>query len=295
MKVIMTVVLCLSLLGLVTMASAQIPAKLSYQGVLADNTGTPVPNGNYNLTLSIYDVLTGGSALWTEGQLVNVTNGMFNVILGSASALNLPFNQPYYLGVSVGGGTELAPRTLLTASPYGLNALHAMRADTAQVAMAAVLMPFSAFGGSGSTTALGTSWTNYTNDTVRINCPGPGTLVATSTAWMLYSHAAAEDLSIRVAHGLSATTGPTSSRYTSAWDMPANMPVVSGGYTTVPVQSQFAITSAGPVTVYLNGYRASGTSVVDFYYANTVVTFYPAPPIIGMQSSAPFVGPDQPK
>lgn len=103
-------------------AFGQVPEKISYQGVLTDAGGVPVPNGNYNLKFAIYNVASGGTALWTENQSVQVTNGLFNVNLGEVASLTLPFNEPYWLGVTVGTGTELTPRVELTAAGYSLNA-----------------------------------------------------------------------------------------------------------------------------------------------------------------------------
>jgi len=100
----------------------QIPQTISYQGVLTDAGGQPVPDGNYNLTFRLYEVATGGNSLWAEGQLLAVKGGIFNAILGSVSPLTLAFDKRYWLGVTVGAGTELTPRIELTASAYSLNA-----------------------------------------------------------------------------------------------------------------------------------------------------------------------------
>ncbi|MBI4810066.1 MAG: hypothetical protein HY800_01195 [Ignavibacteriales bacterium] len=101
---------------------AQIPRTINYQGVLTDTSGTVVPDGNYNLTFRLYDIVTGGTALWSEDQSVTVNKGIFNVIMGSVSPLNIPFNKPYWLGVTVGTGTELTPRMPLTSSSYSFRA-----------------------------------------------------------------------------------------------------------------------------------------------------------------------------
>jgi hypothetical protein len=102
---------------------AQIPQTMSYQGVLSDGAGAIVPDGNYNLTFKLYDVATGTTAaLWSEGQLVQVNKGVFNVMLGSVNTLNLPFDKQYWLGISVGLNPELTPRIALASTPYSLNA-----------------------------------------------------------------------------------------------------------------------------------------------------------------------------
>ena len=101
--------------------SAQIPQTMSYQGVLTEIDGNPVPNGTVSLTFKLFDSAEGGDTLWQETQDVTVTNGLFNVILGSNAPLNLPFDEQYWLGITVGSDVELTPRTALTASPYSLN------------------------------------------------------------------------------------------------------------------------------------------------------------------------------
>jgi hypothetical protein len=104
-----------------TITFAQIPQKMSYQGVLTDAGGAVVPNANYNLTFRIYNVASGGTALWTETQSVQTTDGLFNVNLGNVTPLTISFDAPYWLGITVNSGTELSPRVELTASGYSLS------------------------------------------------------------------------------------------------------------------------------------------------------------------------------
>jgi len=104
-------------------AAAQMPPLLSYQGVLADATGAAVPDGTYSITFRIYNVGgTGGTPLWTEIDYVTVTKGTFNALLGGSAMLSvLPFDETYYIGLSIEGGAEL-PRQVLTRSPYAFSA-----------------------------------------------------------------------------------------------------------------------------------------------------------------------------
>ncbi len=99
---------------------AQIPKLISYQGLLTDNNGAVLADGNYNVTVKIFDAQTGGSELWSENHSINVNNGLFQVALGSNTALNLPFDNPYFVSTTV-NGTELLPRMPMTSSPYALN------------------------------------------------------------------------------------------------------------------------------------------------------------------------------
>lgn len=105
-------------------ALAQIPQTMSYQGRLLDAGGAPVADGDYDLTFRLYEVSAGpDAAAWTEPQPgTHVSSGLFHVVLGSSVALNLPFDRPYWLGVTIGAGSELAPRIELASSPYSLNA-----------------------------------------------------------------------------------------------------------------------------------------------------------------------------
>jgi hypothetical protein len=120
---IITCVICALMIGgAAHLASAQIPQTISYQGVLTDGAGTPEPDGSYNITFSLYTVAGGGTALWTETQSVQVTGGIFSVILGAQTPLAVAFDQPYWLGVSVNGGQEFSPRRELTSAAYSLNA-----------------------------------------------------------------------------------------------------------------------------------------------------------------------------
>lgn len=133
-----------------SIAWSQIPQTMSFQGALRDPSGSLVADGNYSLTFKIYD---GANELWSETQpTVAVGNGVFGVILGTITPLNLAFDKPYDLGITVGAGTELTPRTVLTSSAYSLNS--ASVADgavtTAKIADGAVTAAKLAPGAGGS-------------------------------------------------------------------------------------------------------------------------------------------------
>jgi hypothetical protein len=107
---------------------ADIPATMSYQGVLRDDVGNVVPDDDYDFTFEIYDVATGGTRLWYENQTLPVEGGIFNAYLGTVTPLSsLAFDVPYWLAISVEGEAELTPRIPLASVPY---AAHAGSADT---------------------------------------------------------------------------------------------------------------------------------------------------------------------
>lgn len=109
-----------------------IPHLINYQGMLTESDGTsPVEDGNYSLGFKIFGSESGPDSLWWEyHSSVNVTNGLFNVILGSVTPLDLSFDATYWLEIKVGG--ELMPERLkFTSVGY---AYRALVADSAAVA-----------------------------------------------------------------------------------------------------------------------------------------------------------------
>ena len=103
---------------------AQVPRTINYQGYLTGSNG-PAISASLPMAFKIYGVASGGTALHTETQTVTVSNGIFNVLLGTAPPLTLPFDAPYYLGVTVGTDVELSPRQPLAASSYAIQAASA--------------------------------------------------------------------------------------------------------------------------------------------------------------------------
>jgi hypothetical protein len=111
--------LLLLLLMSVSVAYSQSSRTLTYQGNLADSTG-PL-NGNYDLTFTIYDALSGGNSLWTETNTsVEISNGAFSVILGKLNPVNVQTDKNLWLGIKVGAYPEISPRVELTGSLYSL-------------------------------------------------------------------------------------------------------------------------------------------------------------------------------
>ncbi len=100
-----------------------VPNLISYQGVLTDSSGTPV-NGTVSITFSIYDVATGGTALWSETQAVTATNGIFNVQLGAVEPIphTVFVEDQLYLGLKAGADQEMSPRQMLSSTGYAMKA-----------------------------------------------------------------------------------------------------------------------------------------------------------------------------
>ena len=109
--------------------SATSTSTVSYQGRLADSGGLPI-TGKQNMEFRLYDAPTGGVPLWTEmwtgGNAVDVSDGLFNVMLGSMDNTLASAIQGYdelYLGITVGTDSEMSPRVQLGSVPFSMQAM----------------------------------------------------------------------------------------------------------------------------------------------------------------------------
>ncbi len=115
----------IALLALATLLAATtaqaVPELLSFQGVIKNDDGTPVPDGEHMMTFVLYDDPGGGGMVWESvGQPVQVTDSTISVVLGEEEPLALPFDQPYWLGITLEPGAEMTPLIQLTSAPYAL-------------------------------------------------------------------------------------------------------------------------------------------------------------------------------
>lgn len=118
--------------------------QINYQGKLTDDTGATVADGTYNMRFWLITSPSAASttAVWTESltgvNRVQVTNGLFSIMLGSTSPLtSVDFNQTLYLGVEIGGSGgspawdgEMSPRKILGTVPAAFEAINAESART---------------------------------------------------------------------------------------------------------------------------------------------------------------------
>lgn len=107
-----------------TVAQAQAPTTMVYQGRLLTAAGLPVTAAT-SVTFRIFSVASGGSALWTETRSVTPdVNGVFTIELGTTTALTTSVfdGSVRYLGIQVSGESEMTPRQVLSSTPYALRA-----------------------------------------------------------------------------------------------------------------------------------------------------------------------------
>ncbi|MFC1572243.1 hypothetical protein ACFL6M_01465 [Candidatus Eisenbacteria bacterium] len=118
------------LLVTATVAGAA-PLVVNYQGILTNAVDQPI-HDSVDLTFRIYpDSLPDTPELWTEAHNdVEVTNGLFNVLLGSVTSFpdDLFGAGERWLGIQVKDDPEIEPLIRFTSVPW---ALHAAVADTA--------------------------------------------------------------------------------------------------------------------------------------------------------------------
>lgn len=129
-KILFVMLLLLILVcGVRSATYAAVPHLINYQGRLTDSSGAPL-NGSYSLTFRIYDAEAAGNLLWEETQQgVVIQKGIFSILLGSVTNLDLPFDKPYYLEIKV-GNEVMSPRQTITAAGYAIRAERTEDANT---------------------------------------------------------------------------------------------------------------------------------------------------------------------
>jgi len=119
---------------------------IAYQGRLADTAGAPL-TGTYGMIFRLYSASSGGVPLWEEqwtgSSSVAVSDGLFNVMLGSLTPIpqgTITGNNSLFLGITVGSDDEMTPRVQLGSVPYATQALTVpdSAVSTAKLANAAV-------------------------------------------------------------------------------------------------------------------------------------------------------------
>ncbi|MGB9882963.1 MAG: site-specific integrase, partial [Microgenomates group bacterium] len=111
---------------------------LSFQGRLTDTLGNPITTAT-NVTFKLYNVSTGGTALYDTGacSITPDQDGIFNVLIGGSGYSPTPpqqvcgteipnsiftENTNVYLGITVGSDSEMTPRQQIANVGYAINA-----------------------------------------------------------------------------------------------------------------------------------------------------------------------------
>ena len=120
-------------IGLAVLASALVagptfaaaPGTSLVEGMLTSGGGGPAADGFYDVTFSLWEAQSGGTAVWTEGPVkVAVKGGQFHHALGTSKALDIKkiaALKAQWLGVKVGTDPAL-PRQKVHATLFALHA-----------------------------------------------------------------------------------------------------------------------------------------------------------------------------
>ncbi len=104
-----------------TSAFAEITPKINYQGHLYDAADHPI-NGSLNFTFNIFNSQTAEMPVWSENQEnILVEQGIFHVVLGEVTPIDIEFDGMFWLEVIV-NGEALSPRQIMTSSGQAINA-----------------------------------------------------------------------------------------------------------------------------------------------------------------------------
>ena len=269
-----------------------IPNQLDYQGILKDASGNLL-SGDYALTFKIYNTESGGTALWSEIQVLPVQQGVFNAHLGSVTPITtVPFDREHFLGITVGAASELTPRTRLTPSPYSFMAMDVLdnsitspkivdgTITTADLSNNAVTSEKTvdeagiAENSNTTTHQLAGITTMTTICTLTVTTPGPGYIVldGKTIAWLAGTTAQNEIyMQIDETEG-GAITSPF-------WTKAGLQAYASTGQAFFPVNCQRTFSKpAGTYTFYLEAQSVSGNgagATTNVYQTQLRAIYYP--------------------
>jgi hypothetical protein len=101
---------------------APAPAVISFQGRLTNPAGSPVADGSFTVTVSLWDAATGGNQKWSQTLSdVSVRNGVFSALLTTDTA-GLFNGANLWLQVAVAGDPAMTPRQQIASVPFALKA-----------------------------------------------------------------------------------------------------------------------------------------------------------------------------
>ncbi|MBU3740807.1 MAG: hypothetical protein FGM24_00820 [Candidatus Kapabacteria bacterium] len=210
---------CMLVCGIASLSAQSVNRVISYQGLITQADGTPLPDGQYRMVIRLFDSPTIGTLVFTETQDVTVTKGLFTILIGQVEGAEMAavdFNRPLWLETAIEGSTPFQPRTRMAVVPNAIVAERALVADALNPEFNDLVRSLN--GGKGSMVIKGTNGISVSRiqDTIRITGPvqnGDGTGVETISSndgSISISNPAGPDAIIRVADG-----GITSSKLAS--------------------------------------------------------------------------------
>lgn len=102
---------------LVSCTPVDLASGFSYQGVLTDGGGNPVPDGNYQVAFRLYNAASAGTMVYVVTQTVTTRNGIFSTVLQPPIEV---MDDPLWVDLTV-QGEHLPTRQRLWGAPYAMS------------------------------------------------------------------------------------------------------------------------------------------------------------------------------
>lgn len=116
-KLLGVIIFCVVVIQWNGVGFSQTARLVHYQGSLMQEDGTSF-NGTSDLTFNLYSRIDSEEPIWSEEHKnVQVTDGSYDVLLGSRNPLKLSFYE-YYLEVQAAGVNTESPRKMIVGSGY---------------------------------------------------------------------------------------------------------------------------------------------------------------------------------
>lgn len=234
------ILIFLPLVALLVSGCVGLLPEYSYQGRLLDDNGVPVPDGDYEMTYSIYHTLTGGTEVYSDTQTIPIKDGLFTTSIGPAEDLDPQlFAQPAWMEVSIEGET-LAPRQRLQGSPFAFSLASGAVVQGAEPRERS-------FGGFDDTGAVLTLWNHDSAETgghalLALNQAAPSGADRAITAALLAIAAGGQNVDepqtgaygaiIRSEHWRGMYAKGSSGFYAAVFDSNAGIEIIGGGTCT---------------------------------------------------------------
>jgi hypothetical protein len=109
------IILILAIILVAGLAQARVPRTMNVQGVLTDDSGNTLPDGDYTVTFMLWDSELDGSDLWNQNVVVHQADGYFDAVLGLTEDFDpAVFTGTLWLSMQVLGDSVMEPRIQMT-------------------------------------------------------------------------------------------------------------------------------------------------------------------------------------
>jgi hypothetical protein len=109
------IILSLAIMMVMGLAQARVPRTMNVQGVLTDDSGNTLPDGDYTVSFMLWDSEIDGSDLWNQDVVVHQLDGYFDAVLGLTEDFDpTVFTGTLWLSMQILGDSPMEPRIQMT-------------------------------------------------------------------------------------------------------------------------------------------------------------------------------------